>query len=102
MLGAKGAGKISGLAVGRCFGVYDEESIIYRQNPDKIPERKLNYDELEPYIHKTNYNFEQYPQYQKNVEAALEQRSILGELRRQKVVPRRQRRIYDRPLHDIR
>ena len=94
-------GKISGLGLSRFFTVHDEESILCKLNPDLIPEKKLNYDQLEPYIHKTNYNFEQYPQYKKKVTEALEQRSILGELRRSKIIPRRQRRIYDRPRHDI-
>lgn len=47
-----------------------------------------------------NYNFEENPNFKVKEEKAREQRNILAELETKPVVPRRQRRVYDRPRYD--
>lgn len=56
-----------------------------------------------PYLHKFNYNFEENKAYTKKVKNALIS-SVQTENREAKkasVIPRRKRRVYDRPLHDL-
>lgn len=57
-----------------------------------------NSKESEEFVYKYNYNFEQYPQYKKKVQEAKEvkEKRLNPEFR----IPRRKRRVYDRPKHD--
>lgn len=54
-----------------------------------------------PFIHKFNYNFEENKKYTKNVKKALVSAAEKAKLQSQNVVPRRKRKVYDRPLHDL-
>ena len=47
-----------------------------------------------------NYNFEEHPKFTKKVTQAKEQRNLIEELEKNPVVPRRQRRIFDKPKYD--
>lgn len=49
----------------------------------------------------TNYNFEEHPEFAKKQEAARKQRDILSEIEKKVIIPRRKRRIYDRPKYDL-
>lgn len=47
-----------------------------------------------------NYNLEEHPSFAKKQQAAREQRNLLQELESQQILPRRKRRIYDKPKYD--
>ncbi|EAS00387.1 hypothetical protein TTHERM_00220600 (macronuclear) [Tetrahymena thermophila SB210] len=57
------------------------------------------------YIHKTSYNLEQFKSYTQNVEKALkdlnQEKEKLENSSPFDLLPRRKRRVYDRPLHDL-
>ena len=90
--------------INRPFEVYstihDKDTILRKLNPDKIPDTKIDYGKLPIYEHKVNYNLEENKDYSKKVEKAKEKRSILAQVRENKVVTRRARRIFNKPLYD--
>jgi hypothetical protein len=61
----------------------------------------------EHYIHNVNYNFEQYKKYTRELNQALQESKAEEELEVKinkegiNKLPRRKRRIYDRPKHDL-
>lgn len=56
-----------------------------------------------PYLHKFNYNFEENKAYTKKVKTALiaSVETANREAKKASALPRRKRRVYDRPLHDL-
>lgn len=66
-----------------------------------------NFEKQPTYVHNTNYNFEQFPEYTKKLATAVEDQKKEEEIQKkiesgqmQKPIPRRKRRIYDRPRFD--
>lgn len=47
-----------------------------------------------------NYNLEEHPNFSKKQQEAREQRDLLQQLESQQILPRRKRRLYDRPKYD--
>lgn len=82
-------------------------SSIYKKTykdpfPEKISEDKSSLDPnlLKEHIHKTNYNFEENPDYKSRVESAKNKRNMIKELKEKSEVKRVEKYTYDRPRHD--
>lgn len=53
------------------------------------------------YVVNQNYNFERYKDYAKKVNSALEQVAKNEDEKKEKIIERRRRRVYDRPLFNM-
>lgn len=71
--------------------IYDAETI--EENPVFTPQVSNNKNQF-------NFNREEYPQYEKKIQLAQEQRDLIEELKTNPIPERRQRRVYDRPVVD--
>jgi hypothetical protein len=69
-------------------------------NPETIVEDPDFSPELSEDTNAHNFNREEYPQYERTLELAREQRNLIEELKSNPIPPRRERRVYDRPLID--
>ena len=61
----------------------------------------LRIEELTTDTRTRNYNLEEHSKFTAKVEQAKEQRNLLQELENKTILPRRGRRIYDRPRYDL-
>lgn len=79
----------------RLFSEVPSETQPLRTEPLKISEYSTSTAK------KVNYNLEENPKYTAKVQKAQEQRDLLHKLEAAEIIPRRQRRVYDRPKHDL-
>lgn len=61
----------------------------------------LKIEEYSTYTGQKNYNFEEQSKYTTKLAAATEQRNLIQELEQKTILPRRSRRIYDKPRYDL-
>jgi hypothetical protein len=61
----------------------------------------LKIEEYSTYTRHQNYNLEEQQKYSAKLVAATEQRNLIQELEQKTILPRRRRRIYDRPRYDL-
>jgi hypothetical protein len=75
-------------------------SFISTKGTKRPPISTLKASEYSTSNRTANYNLEEHKEFTKKVEKAKEQRDILSQIEQNPVLPRRERRKYDRPKYD--
>lgn len=75
-------------------------SFITTKGTKRPPISSLKASEYSTSARTANYNFEEHKDFTTKVEKAKEQRDVLSQIEQNPVLPRRERRKYDKPKYD--
>jgi len=70
-------------------------------DPSQISTKPLKISELSRDTRKRNYNMEEHREFSSKVVEAQKQRDMIAELQEKEIIPRKLRRIYDKPKYDV-